>query len=176
MNKVGKALMGRRAHMRLSHLDLSKNHNISDVCVRNLFKSICARLDKLECINLSYANITDKICADIHNFYMEKEGKHRCLHKIDLSFTRISQNGLFVLDELFNKLVVKISGSPKACKSKKNKKMKKKKKEKTEKDGRERRKQSFEILLKGCFFQPMLCKNYNATASVPKLQTFCTEA
>merc|ERR1712129_685105 len=97
---------------------------------------------------------------------MGMNNEQRSLHKIDLSFTRISQNGLFILDELFNKLVVKTSTSPNASSRNKNN---------GKKETSERRTQSFEILLKGCFFKPMLCKNFNAKASVPKLQTFCTE-
>merc|ERR1712228_1103060 len=33
--------------------------------------------------------------------------------------------------------------------------------------------QSFEIVLKGCYFEPMNCRNYDRRSAVPKLQTTC---
>lgn len=225
-----KAMLDRYYPLNLSKLDLSINHNISDLCVKFLFKCIGEKCHKLQCIDLSYANITDLSCDIIYNFYYKyfinhknklnhkkcgyHKGSHKYyqrdlthLHKIDLSFTRISENGLITLDQLFNELpsnhtrdhenkikyIHNKSLSSSSNSSAKNitntnnkqssfNSINSNNDNENDKDPlykimqskhRKKKSQSFEIVLKGCFFEPMLCKNYNCLASIPKLQTHC---
>ena len=250
-NHIGyicEALLNRYYPLNLIKLDLSINHNISDLCAKLLFKCIGDKCHKLQCIDLSYANITDLSCDIIYNFYFKyflNKTNHTHLHKIDLSFTRISENGLIILDKLYNELPSKCIDhqqikyihnksssstssheSPSKSKSKSKSKTKSKH-SKTKKSNnihpwrnsnssieyeqfnddvkeqsidyteieinesdkdkenidpfnkiirskhRKQKSQSFEIVLKGCFFEPMLCKNYICLAAIPKLQTHC---
>jgi len=251
MAAMCKALLSRTQPINLGKFDLSINHNISDLCVRLLFKCIGEKCPKLQWIDLSYANITDTSCNIIYDFYYkyfissfhEHDDHSVLLHKIDLSFTRISENGLVILDDLFNELpksikyihdkkrdqsnTIRAKTKPKRSKSMASKirndtkRSSKKRQQQTldidasestqEQKGdnihdcieqensdqnvpiaataakidpfkkllmrpkahKRSKSQSFEIVLKGCFFEPMQCKNYKCLASVPKLQTLC---
>eukprot|EP01083_Nonionella_stella_P091253 255083_1 len=184
---ICKCIKHRYKPLNLSKLDLSINHNINDTSVGALFRCIGTKCHNLNAIDLSYANITD-LSANIiykfyHKYFINTNTNHVLLHKIDLSFTRISEHGLFILDQLFNELpksVIYIHNKhhrkdKHAVKPKqKVQNVESKHAANVKKVSSKRRKsQSFEIVLKGCFFEPMACKNYNCLASIPKLQTHC---
>jgi len=131
------------------------------------------------------------------------------LHRIDLSFTRISENGLLTLDELFNEIPKSMKyihndfgpdvDTPNSLKPHRERlrsvlspveslQIEAPSKEhaatstsfdddsyKLAQFGRRRhsKAQSFEIVLKGCSFSPMHCRNYDRGSAVPKLQTTC---
>ena len=251
MESICYTLLNRYYILNLNKLDLSINHGITDLNVKLLFKCIGEKCHKLENIDLSFANITDKSCEDIYRFYYKyfiNKSNYVLLHKIDLSFTRITGHGLMLLDQLFdefpsskkkvkyihNKKISKTAtnntNNKKTIKNKRSKhkiscnKTKRKKRKKTNKTSisEERRRkddndkndilslkddhdhkdqsfdyiemqenidpfqklirskhekksksQSFEIVLKGCFFETTLINNYNCLASIPKLQTHC---
>lgn len=208
-----RAVLDRRSPLNIQSLDLSVNHNINDHCARVLFRCIGAKCPLLEAIDLSFANITDVSCDVIYDFYgryfLDREAKgpssgNVSLHKIDLSFTRISGNGLLTLDALCNTIHIDTQSARKHQKHKLRRggKLTAARSERREAGGpdavdsangadgadgrrfgrgngqwfgrrRHSKSQSFEIVLKGCFFGPMLCRNYDARSAVPRLQTTC---
>jgi len=185
------ALSSRTTAIDMCKLDLNFNHNINDMCARRLFQCVGEKCPHLQSIDLSHANITDRACDVIYDFYKQylmssyfTMSSATSLHQIDLSFTRITENGLCILDRLFNELPKTIqyvhnrkSTANYACATPTRVKgfdnfMSAENKRKNEKEVFKSNKR-FEILLKGCFFEPMSCQNYSSSTSTPKLQTHC---
>jgi len=174
LSRMCRALLSRprSSPLSLTQLDLSQNHNISDRSTRALLSCVGRHCPMLQSIDLSFANITDASCDAIAAFYDKYAygvaGPRGCqLHRIDLSFTRISDCGLVTLDALFDELAFEHCEVEESAAHSDSESESKSSAETTATTETTESASSFEIVLEGCYFKEMMCRNYTR----PKLQT-----